>query len=77
MKIVYFTLPSHWASALINSDDSGYTDRELKDIDTFLLEMKVGHCLSVSEDTYFSHYHDASFVSPFGCDVSDYAFEAI
>ncbi len=60
MKIKFetYVLPSYWASALINGDDSGLEDDEIKEIDSFC--KGLGPCVDVSEEDEFSWTNDAN-----------------
>lgn len=68
-----FKLPSYWASALINGDESGMDEKESADIEAFLNreEMKGWTCADVSEHTWFSHSNDAGTLAG---DVARYTF---
>ncbi len=48
-------LPSHWASALINGDESGMADQEIEEMDALLehLGADKAHCLDVSDYSDF------------------------
>jgi len=74
MKTIKFTLPDFWASALINDDASGLDDDEHDQLNEWLLNVKPGHCLSVSDEYKFTKYHDArDYV--LACDCLEYIFE--
>jgi hypothetical protein len=68
-KTEIYTLPTYWASYLINADASGYSDEELAEINNFI-EGK-GSCIHVSEESYFKWSNDANNL---GCDVSEFTF---
>jgi hypothetical protein len=79
MKTVSYTLPEHWASALINGDDTGLDDRETKALDFFVEYMVEKHgacrCLDVSGESDFKKYHDAREYGVLACTVSEFTFE--
>lgn len=68
-----FELPSYWASALINGDESGMEEKESAEINAFLNreEMKGWTCADVSEHSWFSHSNDAGTLAG---DVARYTF---
>lgn len=67
-------LPTHWASALINDDTSGFEPEEQAQYDAYCAAMNARylswHCVDVSDDTQFMRYHDAA---PYGVLASDVA----
>jgi hypothetical protein len=70
-----YTLPSHWASSLINGDDSGQSDEDIEEIYNFLQREKLGYCAGVSEESYFQHGHDANRKQ--GAEVSTFIFRTL
>ena len=63
MQIETFTLPAHWASFLINGDQSGLSDDYVAEIDAMYDETVTRgyirfEVLSCSEETYFTRYVD-------------------
>jgi hypothetical protein len=73
MKTVEYILPSFWASALVNGDESGLSDEEIDAIDAWLNHMNLGSCVDVSSEEFFSSQHDARFyVLP--CDCLEFTF---
>lgn len=78
MNIEYFELPVHWASALINGDDS-LDESETEAFDAFCnwMEEEYGQCwcLDVDEDTSFTQWHDARDFGVLACEVSRFAFD--
>ena len=56
-----YTLPSYWASYLVNGDDSGLTEGEAQAIDDFLgaEELRQWTCADVSGQSWFSRSCDA------------------
>ena len=58
LKFETYVLPVYWASALINGDDSGLEDDEIKEIAAFC--KGLGPCVDVSEEEEFSCTNDAN-----------------
>jgi len=58
MKTETYVLPSHWASALINDDYSGYTDEEVMKIKDFCEDL--GPCIDATDEEEFSWWNDAA-----------------
>lgn len=58
IKTEVYTLPEHWAPALINGDFSGLSDSEEQEIKEFC-EGK-GSCLNCSEESFFKWRNDAN-----------------
>ena len=57
----YFDLPSHWASALINGDYTGYSEEEEEEIKEFLKNNPMAHWITGEvEDLGFKHKNDAN-----------------
>lgn len=72
---VILTLPSYYASYLINGDASGLTDDEQLAIDKFILEYPdIGLCVGCSDDSWFAHSND---LGNMGADVKEFYFERI
>jgi len=79
METLNLELPSHWASALINSDDSGLDEFEIESLDAFT-EWMLDHygqcvCIDVEDGSFFSSWHDASNFNVLPCDVSVFTFD--
>lgn len=74
-----FTLPQHWACALINDDRSGLSDEEETALDAFIDEMIKGYgkcwAIDCSEETSFSPWHDAQPYGVLACDCVDVTFD--
>jgi hypothetical protein len=71
-------LPAFFASAIVNSDESGMDDREIRHMNAYLSDMKsngwnvVG--LFDDNEAFFSSFHDArDYVLP--CDCLTYLVE--
>jgi hypothetical protein len=87
IETVEFVLPVYWASYLVNGDDSGITEEERAEIDSFIDGAEVGAivkdgalvsakrvagCVEVSEESYFSWWNDA--FTGLGGDVAAFTF---
>ena len=58
LKFETYILPSYWASALINGDNSGLEDSEIKEMNDFC--RGLGPCVDVSDENPFSWNNDAN-----------------
>jgi hypothetical protein len=76
MQFQTFTLPSFWASALINSDTSGMEDRDERALDQWFAATfpNGAHCVDVADDENFIRWHDASQYV-LACDCSTFTFD--
>jgi hypothetical protein len=54
-----YILPVYWASALINADESGMEESDIKDMNAWLDREKPGSCVGCEGEPYFSHRNDA------------------
>lgn len=68
LTITTYTLPAHWASALINADNSGLTDSEKLELNTWLEDHKPGYCVDCSEESFFGRF------GGMGCELLEYQF---
>ena len=74
-----FDLPAHWAPYLINGDATGFSlnddggDAEIELIDSYL-EDHQDAIISVSEEPFFSKYHDAIDWGVKACTCLEYTF---
>lgn len=80
LKTTTATLPAHWASYLINADDSSFSlfsdgDEELELIDRLCKEEGFGHCLGCTEEAEFTLWHDATRYGVLAGDCLTYTFE--
>ena len=74
MQIDDYRLPSHWASALINDDWSGYEEDEIKTIKEFLFgfDLHKYFCIDVADDASFQEC--PSYISSsYGLLAGDYS----
>lgn len=74
MKFIEYTLPSHWACALINDDESGMTDEDIQEMNQWLDFVKPGYCVGCSDESEFKHRCDADVLS---CDCLKYTFQQV
>jgi hypothetical protein len=80
MDTLELKLPTHWACALINGDESGLDDNDQKCFDRFvdwiMKEYGSCWCLDVSNDEGdFRRYHDATDFGVLACDVATFTFD--
>jgi hypothetical protein len=59
MKTENYLLPAHWASVLINGDESGFSEDEIDELNRWYDDTKPGNCVDVSGESEFSWSHDA------------------
>lgn len=79
MQTVIRTLPSHWASALVNGDESGLENEDIEALNAFCESMIAQYgsyyCVDVSEDEQFMRWHDAEWFGVGACQVADFTFD--
>ena len=75
METVNLILPAHWASALVNADYTGLSNREIAEVDTWQNSNTHNSPVDVSRESEFVAFHDAPGVLPADC--LTYTFEAI
>lgn len=79
LRTVTYTLPAHWASALINLDYTGVTDEDEQEISDFI-DGEFGESLFCTVTTTndnepeFRKYHDAQPYGVLACDCIDFTF---
>ena len=73
MKTITYTLPAFWACPLINSDESGLSEEESEALEAWLNHEGVGACVGVSEEAFFSNFHEARFYV-LACDCLEFTF---
>jgi len=66
---VMYTLPTYWASYLINGDHSGLAEGEKETIDKWVTDNDCPHLVSTHSGYWFSHTNDATNI---GGDVCEY-----
>jgi ABC-type multidrug transport system fused ATPase/permease subunit len=76
-EVLTYTLPSYWASYLVNNDASGLADSDKEDCDTFVRietrEFNQWHVVDCSGESWFAHRNDANHT---GGDVLEYTVHA-
>jgi hypothetical protein len=79
MELEKYELPIHWASALVNGDESGLSEEDQKALDKFTRYMLKVYgqcfCIDVEDDVYFSLYHDATQFGVLAADCAIYCFD--
>lgn len=70
-SIITYTLPAHWASYLINGDDSGIDEVDKQAADAWLHSYAIGSPVSCSDEAYFRRSNDAT---SYGGNVLEYTF---
>jgi len=73
MNKITYILPAHWASALVNGDESGLSDEESEALEAWLTHENAGSCFDVSFVPFFSSTHDARFYV-LACDCLEFTF---
>lgn len=69
IEINKVNLPTYWASALINADNSGLEDQDIKELDEWQANnTDLGYCAEVSEDNFFGQFNGL------GTDLAEYTF---
>lgn len=68
-----YTLPAHWASALINDDYTGLEDEEEQQITDWLHAAQPGYCVGCSDSPEFCIDND---VGTLACDCLEFYFHA-
>jgi hypothetical protein len=71
IEMITYTLFAHWASALINGDESGMEETEITEMNNWLNAENPGCCVGCSNEPYFKWRNDASNL---GGDVLDYTY---
>ena len=78
MNTLTLELPYHWAVALVNGDESGMEDDDIKALEEFTTYMVNKYdrcdCVDVGEEYYFKNYHDATHYGILACDVAEFTF---
>lgn len=77
IKTVTYTLPTYWASSLVNDDPTGLTDEDERSIEDFFADNPNLHCVDISEDYEFARWHDATPYGVPACEVSQYTFQVL
>ena len=72
LELTTYTLPAHWASALINDDRTGLEDEDERELDSWLAWAKPGHCVDVTGEPEFRPFNDADTLA---CDCLEFFFQ--
>ena len=79
MDVLELELPTHWAVALVNGDESGMDVWEIKELRQFekhmVSEFGACWCLDVGADSWFQTCHDATRFGVLACEVSTFSFD--
>lgn len=79
MQLEQYELPAHWACALMYGDESGLEQDDIAALDKFvgagLMEHYSFHCIDVTDDQFFTKYHDATQYGVLACDCLVYTFD--
>jgi len=77
-EFVNLSLPSHWASYIVNGDDTSLDRGEIEVVDRVLKFYEVWNATvaSVSESSYFTRLHDAAQWEVLATECLDYKFLA-
>lgn len=78
VETIQYTLPTYWASALINGDESGLEQEDQDALGAFIQHMLQEHgqchCVDCTEEPEFTRYHDARPYGVLACDCLEYTF---
>ena len=74
MNTTTYTLPTHWASALINGDWSGLNELDEEALTRVMFNEGLPDCVDVLDDSSFRKYHDAQPYGVLACDCSTFIF---
>lgn len=82
IEIETYDLPEHWASALINGDESGLDDDDAAALDRWEHATRGADsffCVDVadSDSGDFRRYHDAERFGVLACNVAQFTFHRI
>jgi hypothetical protein len=58
--VIEYTLPAHWASALINGDFSGMNADEIASYDSFMAVNGDPHFVDCDDEPHHTRWHDAT-----------------
>ena len=67
-----YTLPAHWACALVNDDRTGLDDAEEFALDEWLESEAPGYCVGASDTPEFCRSNDAGTLAG---DCLDFTFQ--
>jgi hypothetical protein len=76
METCTYTLPAHWAPALVNGDFTGMEDDDEEALMRVVAGENLPDPLSVNDEPEFVKYHDAQPYGVLACDCLVYTFPA-
>lgn len=74
LESVSYTLPAHWAGALINDDRTGLEDADEQQLDALLEGESLPSPVDCSDEPFFCVHHDARQYGVLPCDCLEFAF---
>ena len=74
METFTYTLPAHWAPALINGDFTGLDEADEEALMRVVAGENLPDPIGVSEEPEFRKYHDAQPYGVLACDCLVYDF---
>jgi hypothetical protein len=76
MDTTTYTLPAHWAPALVNDDWTGLDDDDNDRLTALLTDEQLLPCLSCTEEPFFCTHHDARPWGVLACNCLEFTFPA-
>lgn len=75
--IVRIDAPSHWASALINGDESGMDESEIAELAAWLKaeELESASCTDCGDESHFGRFYFRVQNADLGADLVEYTFQ--
>ena len=77
IQTVTYLLPEHWASALVNGDESGMDDTESATLAAWLADRPSLSCIDVADDASFTAWHDARAYNVKACNAATFTFQVL
>jgi hypothetical protein len=74
MTTTTYTLPAHWAPALVNGDFTGMEEDDEEALMRVIAGENLPDPVSVSDSSEFLTYHDARPYGVLACDCLEYTF---
>ena len=74
METCTYTLPAHWAPALINGDFTGLDDDDEEKLLLVMAGENLPDPIAVGDEPVFRKYHDAQPYGVLACDCLEYVF---
>lgn len=69
-----YTLPAHWAPALVNGDFTGLDDDDEEALMRVIAGENLPDPIAVGDEPEFRKYHDAQPYGVLACDCLEYVF---